>query len=120
MAAYEITIVEKPSWVHAIVEGDRTPENALRFLQDVSAFCEKNGRTAALLEMRFSGPSLDPIDVFHVISQRSPQGAKLRRIAYVQAGDTGMARFAETVALNRGVNVRLFDSVAAAEEWLAT
>jgi hypothetical protein len=30
-----------------------------------------------------------------------------------------MARFAETVAVNRGVNVRLFESVATAERWLS-
>jgi hypothetical protein len=30
-----------------------------------------------------------------------------------------MPYFAETVARNRGVNVRLFQSVAAAEEWLS-
>jgi hypothetical protein len=29
-----------------------------------------------------------------------------------------MPHFAETVAINRGVNVRLFANVAAAEEWL--
>jgi len=30
-----------------------------------------------------------------------------------------MATFAETVAINRGVNVRLFESAAAAERWLS-
>jgi hypothetical protein len=37
-----------------------------------------------------------------------PEGTKLQRIAYVQASMTDPAkpRFAETVAVNRGVNVR--------------
>jgi hypothetical protein len=69
--------------------------------------------------MRFTGPSLGRSDIFQVVSQRSPQGAKLRRIAYIEAGDPDMARFAETVALNRGVNVRLFESVTDAEKWLS-
>ena len=120
MAGYQITIVEKPSWVHATGVGERTPENAMRFLKDVSAACEKSGHSKVLLEMRFTGPSMDTTDIFHVISQRSASGAKLRRIAYVEGGgNQDTARFAETVAMNRGVNVRLFDSVAAAEKWLS-
>jgi hypothetical protein len=45
----------------------------------------------------------------------------LKRIAYVEGGsehDPQEARFAETVARNRGVNVRLFWAVEDAEIWL--
>jgi hypothetical protein len=34
-------------------------------------------------------------------------------------GDPVRAKFAETVAVNRAVNVRLFREVAAAAQWLA-
>jgi hypothetical protein len=44
---------------------------------------------------------------------------KLDRIAYVDSTrDLTEAYFAETVAMNRGVNVRLFPNVAAAASWL--
>jgi chromosome condensin MukBEF MukE localization factor len=117
---YRATIEDKPGYVHATVTGERTPENALRFLREVTEACARCGKEAALLEMRFTGASLDATSIFQVISERSPSGARLRRIAYVQAtGDPQKARFAETVAVNRGVNVRLFDNVADAEKWLA-
>jgi hypothetical protein len=56
-----------------------------------------------------------------VISDRVPDGRNLRKIAYVDDSidfDPGMPVFAETVAVNRGVNVRLFQNVELAEEWL--
>ena len=70
--------------------------------------------------MRLSGPSLDTSSIYDVITQRGPDGAKLRKIAYVQTKveDPTMPYFAETVAVNRGVNVRLFQNVAAAAQWL--
>ena len=120
MSEYRAIIEEKPGYVHAIATGERTPENTLRFLREVAEACARSGRESALLELRFSGESLDATSIFQVISQRSAAGSKLRRVAYIDAsGHPDKARFAETVALNRGVNVRLFADVAAAERWLS-
>jgi hypothetical protein len=119
--SYHLTIEEHPAYLHAKAVGERTPANALRFLEEAYAACVKCGRAAALLEMQFSGPSLDTASILQVISQRAPDGMKLRRIAYVQTviDDPAMPYFAERAALNRGVNVRLFQSVAAAAQWLS-
>jgi hypothetical protein len=118
---YRLTVEVKPGYVHAKVDGARTPENAARFLREAHEACVSAGRSAVLMEMHLSGPSLGSLNIFHVISQASPRGAMLRRIAYVDtfAGEPDAPRFAETVAQNRGVNVRLFPDVAAAEAWLA-
>jgi hypothetical protein len=119
--SYQLTIQERPTYLHAKVVGERTPEHALRFLEEVYAACVKGGHTTALLEMALSGPSLPAVNIYNVISQRVPEGARLRKIAYVQTAidDPGMPHFAETVARNRGVNVRLFPNVAEAERWLS-
>lgn len=118
--AYELTIDVRPAYLHAKVVGERTPENALRFLKEVYSACVASGRANALLEMRLSGPSLNTSDIFRVISQRSQDGAALRKIAYVEASmsDVAKARFAETVAINRAVNVCLFQDVGEAARWL--
>jgi hypothetical protein len=117
---YQLTILERPGYLHARVEGERTPENALRFLKEVYEACVQRGRWEALLEVRLAGPSLEIPDIYDVISQASADGAKLRRIAYVDAttSDAGRASFAETVAVNRSVNVRLFADVSDAARWL--
>jgi chromosome condensin MukBEF MukE localization factor len=119
---YHLTITERASYLHAAVSGPNTRENVLRFLKEAYEACVARGKTSALLEMALTGPSLDTSSIFSVIAERSGDGAKLRRIAYVglsEARDDGKARFAETVAVNRGVNVRFFRDVAEAQKWLA-
>lgn len=117
---YQLTIEERPAYVYARVEGDLTPANALRFLEDAHAACVKSGRTSVLLDMQLRG-AMPTTSIYEVISQRAADGSKLHKIAYVpyDSGDPSMAHFAETVAMNRGVNVRIFESVAAAEGWLS-
>ena len=118
--AYQLTIEERPTYVYARVDGDLTPANALRFLEEAHAACVRFGRTDVLLDMQLHGPNLSTTNIYEVISQRALPGSTLRKIAYVPygGGDPSMAHFAETVAINRGVNVRLFATVAAAEQWL--
>jgi hypothetical protein len=118
---YHLTIEEHPTYLHATVAGTHSPENALRFLKEAHEACVKSGKTAVLLEMNLVGPSLDATSIFRVISERSGEAVKLRKIAYVDASsrDPEKMRFAETVAVNRGVNVRLFQDLAEAKEWMA-
>jgi len=118
--AYQLTIEEGLSYLHATVVGPRNPENALRFLQEAHDACVKGEHAAVLLEMNLLGPSLDPGSIFRVISQRSSDATRLKRIAYVDAaGNPERPKFAETVATNRGVNVRLFQDLDAAKAWLS-
>jgi hypothetical protein len=119
--SYKLTVEERPAYLHAKVVGERTADNLLRFLQETYAACVKSGRSALLLDIQLSGPSLDTATIYNVISQRIMDARKLHKIAYLQPDldDPAMPYFAETVALNRGANVRLFQSVEAAEEWLS-
>lgn len=119
--AYHLTIEEKPSYLHAKVTGTRTRENARRFLAEAHAACVQRNYSALLLEMNLSGPSLHPSSIFDVIAERSSDGLKFEKIAYVDAsseGDPQRAKFAETVAVNRGVRVRLFRNLDDAERWI--
>ena len=119
--SYRLTIEERPTYLYAKVVGERTAANALRFLEEAYSACVKGGCSAVLLEMQLSGPSLSTASIYDVVTQRVADGRKLRKIAYVQSvvDDPAMPYFAETVAMNRGVNVRLFPNLAAAEEWLS-
>jgi len=119
--AYQLTLEERPTYLYARAEGNLTPENALKFLEEAYAACLRTGQPDVLLDMQLHGPNLATTSVYEVISQRAADGGKLGRIAYVPFGkdDRSMAYFAETVAVNRGVNVRLFDSLTAAERWLS-
>jgi hypothetical protein len=120
MVPYQVTIEEKPTYLHTKVVGPRTPENAIRYLEEVYAACLRTGKSQVLLEMAFSGPSLGPSGILRVVSERSADGSRLRKIAYVEASMDGplRAKFAETVAINRAVNLRHFETVEQAVLWL--
>ena len=118
---YSLSLEEKPSYLHAKATGPHTPENARAFLADVYEACVQKSCRVLLLEMSFTGPSLSMVKIFDVIAEGSLRGSMLKRIAYVDASterDPTRMRFAETVAVNRGVNVRLFRTVEEAECWL--
>ena len=117
---YHFKIEEHPKYLHAAASGKNSAENALRFLREAYEACMKCQASAVLLEMRFEGPALDTGSIYSVIAQRSETGRQLRKIAYVAPvdPDVSKSKFAETVAINRGVNVRLFTTVEAAKKWL--
>ena len=116
----QVSIEGKPTYRHTKVVGPRTPGNAIRYLEEVYAACLRTGQLQVLLEMAFSGPSMGPSGILRVVSERSADGARLRKVAYVEASMDGQqrAKFAETVAINRAVNVRLFENVGQAVHWL--
>jgi len=119
-AEYRMEVALHETYLHATVYGAHTPENALRFLRDVHEACVANRKDSVLLDMRFDGPTMGTSSIFSVVQERSSMGRELRRIAYVDAArDPEKTKFAETVARNRGVNVRLFGSVEEAKQWLA-
>ena len=119
---YHLTIEERPGYLHAKVTGTHSTENLRRFLKEVREACVQRSCFSVLLETNLSGPSLGASSIFSVVSERSADAATLRRIAYVDPGSERspeQLKFAETVAVNRGVNVRLFRTVAEAERWIS-
>ena len=119
--SYLATFDVREHYVHARVVGPRSPENARRFLQETHAACVRSGKAAVLLEMNFTGPSLDAAAIFKVISGAAAEGTGLRKVAYMDpaARDPGRPLFATNVAANRGVNVRFFGDAEEASRWLA-
>jgi hypothetical protein len=114
---YDFTVEQKPTYLHVIGTGALTEQNARRFLIDAYRASVERKCASLLLEMRFSGPPLPLASIYSVIVERSPDGTRLERIAYVDA-DRDSAEFAQLAAMNRGVNVRLFCSLGEAERWL--
>jgi hypothetical protein len=117
---YNLTIDQKPTYLHVVVTGENTRENVEQYLQEVMNECLARGCYRILIEEHLEGPRLDTLDVFEIVTQHSSRSAGIiRAVAYV---DPNMAeelmRFAETVAVNRGLPVAAFSDVAEAEKWL--
>ena len=119
--SYQLRIVEKPNYLHAIVTGANTLENVAGYLQDIMRECEARQCFNVLIEERLTGRRLETWDVYQIASDNSALARGVfRAIAYVDVNAGGdLMKFAETVANNRGVPINLFTSVADAEAWLA-
>ena len=119
--SYQLQIIEKPTYLHAVVTGPNTVESVTGYLQDVLRECEARQCFNVLIEERLTGRRLETWDVYQIASDNSALARGVfRAIAYVDVNAGGdLMRFAETVANNRGVPINLFTSVADAEAWLA-
>ena len=118
--SYQLTIIQKPAYLHAIVAGLNSKENVKAYLADVLEACKRRACNQVLIEEKLEGPRIDTINVFQIASEGSRQALGFyKAIAYVDVNAEGdLMKFAETVAFNRGLPVRLFSSVAEAERWL--
>jgi hypothetical protein len=118
--SYELTITQKPNYLHAIVIGQNTKENVAAYIEELQR--EMTGRNCRrlLIEERLEGPRLRAIDVFNVVSEASDRANRIfKAIAYVDVyAEGGAMKFAETIAVNRGVSVLMFSTVSEAEKWL--
>lgn len=119
--AFELKVEPKHDYLHAVVTGDNSREDVFGYLRELLHACQQRHVTRLLIEERLTGPRLGPVDVFDIAAQGSNEVAgSLTTIAYVDVyaiGDT--MKFAENVAVNRGLPVRIFATVAEAEQWLA-
>jgi len=118
--AYKLTLQQKPACLHATVTGENSRENVARYLQELRRECVARACSRVLVEERLEGARLGTSDVFAIVMDESSRAVGVfQAIAYVDVNAGGdMMKFAENVALNRGVPVRLFGTVAEAEKWL--
>ena len=118
--SYQLTITQKPAYLHAVVTGMNSKEHVASYLRDVLRECIARDCFRVLIEERLEGPRLNPMEVFEVASEGSRRAREhIEAIAYVDVNAEGkLMKFAETVAVNRGLPVTLFQSVGDAEKWL--
>lgn len=117
---YELVVTRKPTYLHAVVTGRNSVESVEGYLADIRRECTLRGCHRVLIEERLEGPRLDVKDVFRIAAGGSTRAVGMfEAIAYVDANAHGdLMKFAETVAVNRSLPVKVFASVADAETWL--
>ena len=124
-ADYRCTVESRTGYLHLSVRGENTVANVRRILSDVVAACAQHGCSRVL--RRGTPERSEPGHAWRR-SRSSPKAARRRdrlvqQIAYVDTNpehDSSLLDFVETVAVNRGVRVRLFATVPEAEAWLAS
>jgi hypothetical protein len=120
--SYVPNVENKGAYLHITVTGDNTPENVANYRSEVRDKCTEHQCSNVLIEENLRGPSLGTSIIYKIVTEAGNQvWPVVRRIAYVDVNpehNTGSMQFAETVAVNRAVNVRLFPSVLDAQRWL--
>lgn len=121
---YVFNVERKAGYLHAKVSGDNDPAHVIRYLRDVYNACLREKCPRVLIEEALEGPGLGVAEVFGVVEKASEQvWPVVQQIAYVDTNprhDFTKMQFAEVVAANRGVNVRVFSSIRNAKEWLSS
>ena len=117
---YKLTIHQKPTYLHAVVTGQNSKENVVRCLEEIRRECTARSCFRVLLEERLEGPRLETMEVFEIVTQGSSRArGVMEAFAYVDVNaKNDLMQFAETVAVNRGLPVTIFTTVADAERWL--
>jgi hypothetical protein len=119
MVAYHLSFERHPDYLHATVTGTNSVGAVMQYLDDVRQECIRQNCYRVLIEERLEGPRLPAMDVFSIASEGAMKALGIfHAIAYVDERMGDMGTFAETVAVNRGMPVRVFSNVAAAEHWL--
>ena len=120
---FTLEVHQKPGYLHIRVDGQNTPEVVRGYLDAVVRAAAERQCSAVLIEENLAGPGLSLIDVFDLARQGSIAAlGAIRRVAYVDINRDHPhenMQFAETVAVNRGLNVRVFLTVEEAERWIA-
>lgn len=118
--AYELKVEQKPGYLHFTVTGRNTADNVKRYMEEVMRECSARRCPRVLIEENLEGPRLGTMDVFTLVTAGSKRyHGVLEALAFVDLNaEGGVMRFAEDVAVNRGIPVRVFGNVAGAEKWL--
>ena len=118
---YSFLSEAKDGYLHVRIKGDNTVATVKRYLKDILTACASEGCPNVLIEEDLVGPRMAIGDIFAVITERAGEvRPAMRLIAFVDvnAESAGAMKFAENVAVNRGVMVSVFKSVVDAEKWL--
>jgi hypothetical protein len=117
---YTLTVDQKPTYLHAVVTGDNSAQAVEQYMEELMRECTARGASRVLIEERLVGPRLGAFEVFSMVSKGTARYRQaVEALAFVDVNAEGnVMRFAEEVAVNRGFPVRVFPTVAAAEQWL--
>jgi hypothetical protein len=118
--SYQLAITQEGTFLHAVVTGRNEAATVADYLAALHRECLARRCFRLLIEERLEGPRLDTFPVYEIVSQGSTRArGVIGAIAYVDLNAQGeLMAFAENVAVNRGLSVRVFSSVNAAREWL--
>ena len=120
--SYTLKIEKRGSYLYASVKGLNTPENIAGYFREIQQEMVKRDCYDIVVVEDFQGPDLDTLTAYKLVSKAAfEHPAEPSKLAFVvlNPDHKSSIKFGETVARNRGVNIRLFKEAQAAEEWIS-
>jgi hypothetical protein len=119
---YELEIDQGAGFVTARLSGVRRPDSLLTAAAEITTSCRERGVFRLLIDVRTMTGKLDTLETFDVAGRGIPNRTEARRLVRSAILDRTenieRIRFFETVAVNRGLRVKVFDDEAEAVRWL--
>jgi hypothetical protein len=122
MEEYYLKIVERESYLFATVSGEERLEAALAYWQEILETCKRLNYNKIIIEENLQGTaSMVDYYKFGKALSTMTQGLGLK-IAFIDRNADHEQKniFAETVAINRGLNAKLCTRIEEAENWLSS
>ena len=118
--SFKLTTEGRGNYLYCHVTGTNSPETVVDYMTEIHQACDQHDCYRILIEENLDGPRFDEIDIFALISLNRPDAIGIfEAIAYVDAQqDFDVVKFAETVAVNRGIPIAVFRNVDDADSWL--
>lgn len=118
---YQLAITVQEDYLHVRIEGDNTLQTVLDYTAELYLECMKRNCWKVLVEENLQGPAMSLIDVYQAASEASDKVQRPALMAFVDINPQHPQQnmeFAGKVALNRGLNIRVFANVPDAETWI--
>jgi hypothetical protein len=120
---FKLTMDKQKDILHVKVEGQRTYESLVKITEQIVEACRENNTFRALVDVRAMGGKLAIWESFKLITSCFTRLRDLRVLRQAAIVDREDARprykFMETVADNRSYNIRFFEDITEAQNWLA-
>ena len=119
--SYVINFQDGPNYLYALVHSDQYGYDVLAgFLREIADECRKRNFTQVMIEENISATTSEE-DVFRIASELPQLGFSDIRMAYIDrfSDQKELNEYGRKVAEDSGVDVRIFNSLEEAAEWLS-
>jgi hypothetical protein len=117
--SHETHFEQKPGYLHVTITGTNSRDSVRRYLDEIKEECSVRDCFRVLVEEQLEGPRLDAMAVFSLVSEGSMKSlGQFEAIAYVDEKMGDMGEFAETIAVNRGMPLAVFNNTEDATKWI--
>lgn len=121
LAPYTIVFEEYPNYLYALVHGDQYDYDVIAaFMTEIAAECRKRDHDKVLIEENISATATEQV-IARAAADLPKFGFAGIKMAYLDRFNeqTEINEIGEDVAVDHGIDVKLFFDQAAADKWLS-